>query len=127
MKQLLLLLFFIPLFTFAQQTREFESFKKVSQLRDALYAFKLENMAAEEVNLLLDTAESKVSGAMVNKALKAYLKLPKKYVINQASEANHGYIQTFGIYDQEEIALYFVTIRINPLNEKIEELQVKPN
>ncbi len=107
--------------------KEFENYNKTPQLQSALKKFDLTPFLADEVLFVFDGTDNTYSPAQVNKALKSNMKLPKKYAINHASETNHGYSQTFGVYDADEIPIYFVAFRINQLTQKIEEVRLTSN
>lgn len=129
MKKLFLIAF--TFFAFAAQAqekiKEFENYNKTPQLLSALKKFDLTPFLADEVLFVFDGNESTMKPSEVNKALKNHIKLPKRYVISHASETNHGYSQTFGVYDAEEIPLYFVAFRISQLTQKIEEVRLTAN
>ena len=129
MKKLFLIAF--TFFAFAAQAqekiKEFKNYNKTPQLLSALKKFDLTPFLADEVLFVFDGNESTMKPSEVNKALKNHIKLPKRYVISHASETNHGYSQTFGVYDAEEIPLYFVAFRISQLTQKIEEVRLTAN
>lgn len=110
-----------------EKIKEFENYNKTPQLLSALKKFDLTPFLAEEVLFVFDGNESTMKPSEVNKALKSHIKLPKRYVISHASETNHGYSQTFGVYDADEIPLYFVAFRISQLTQKIEEVRLTAN
>ena len=129
MKKLFLIAFtFLAFAAQAQEKiKEFENYNKTPQLLSALKKFDLTPFLAEEVLFVFDGNESTMKPSEINKALKNHIKLPKRYVISHASETNHGYSQTFGVYDAEEIPLYFVAFRISQLTQKIEEVRLTAN
>jgi len=111
----------------AAEIKEFEYFKNVTPLREALKQLNMTGYLADEVLWISETDEVPVTAQEANNRLKAAIKLPKKYTIKQASETNHGYAQTFGIYGADEVAVYFVAFRINMQTKKIEEIRVTAN
>ncbi|MBX7204749.1 MAG: hypothetical protein K1X81_04960 [Bacteroidia bacterium] len=111
----------------AAEIKEFEYFKNVTPLREALKQLNMAGYLADEVLWISETDEVPVTAQEANNRLKAAIKLPKKYTIKQASETNHGYAQTFGIYGADEVAIYFVAFRINMQTKKIEEIRVTAN
>jgi hypothetical protein len=129
MKKLLLLAFtFLSFAAHAQEKiKEFENYNKTPQLLSALKKFDLIPFLADEVLFVFDGNETTMKPADVNKALKSHLKLPKRYVVAHASETNHGYSQTFGVYDADEVPLYFIALRISQLTQKIEEVRLSAN
>ena len=110
-----------------EQIKEYEYFKKVPQLREALRTFTLDPFLDKQVLWVGDSTDETVASSQVNKMLRAAIKLPKKFTVAQASETNHGYAQTFGFYDAEEVAIYFVSFRIKMDTQKIEEIRVVAN
>ncbi len=111
----------------AAEIKEFEYFKNVTPLREALKQLNMAEYLADEVLWISETDEVSVSAQEANSRLRAAIKLPKKFTIKQASETNHGYAQTFGIYGADEVAIYFVAFRINMHTKKIEEIRVTTN
>ncbi|MCC6683983.1 MAG: hypothetical protein IT247_02820, partial [Bacteroidia bacterium] len=89
----------------AAEIKEFEYFKNVTPLREALKQLNMTGYLADEVLWISETDEVPVTAQEANNRLKAAIKLPKKYTIKQASETNHGYAQTFGIYGADEVAV----------------------
>ena len=123
-------LLLLPLISWSQsqaKIREFDHFSKVNELMEALKKFDLTPFLEQDVTWIADTLETRLPLDKVSRNLKGSIKLPKKYTVAQASESNHGYTQTYGFYDSEEVAVYFVTMRINPLTQKVEEVKLEAN
>jgi hypothetical protein len=112
---------------YEEDIKEFEYFKNIAPLREALKKRDLAPYLATEVLWISETNEVSVSAHEANTLLKSTIKLPPKYTIKQASETNHGYVQTFGIYGADEVAIYFVALRINMQTKKVEEIRVTIN
>jgi hypothetical protein len=121
MKKWLLFSFMFIAFAAGAQDKikEFENYNKTPQLLSALKKFDLTPFLADEVLFVFDVTDNSYTPAQVNRALKSNMKLPKKYMIAHASETNHGYSQTFGVYDADEIPIYFIAFRINQLTQKL--------
>jgi hypothetical protein len=58
--------------------------------------------------------------------MRRHIRLPKNSQINKASETNNGYVQTYGIYKNDE-AIYYVRLSMNQLSGKLEEVFVERN
>lgn len=127
MKKLILFtLLFVTIQGFAQQKKEFESFKKESELKAALQNFKLDNFIDKEVLFIKDTLEVTLQKAEFNSFFKKNLKLPKGYTIQKGSETNRGYTQIYGIYKGDDV-VYWITLNLDQRTSKLMEVEIREN
>lgn len=129
MKQILATLIIIcalSFTSFAQQMREFGAFKKEAELKSAFLKFDMSSFTKGKVLFVYDTLERAASVSELNNLMKSYISIPKKAVIKKASETNNGWIQTFGIYKDDD-ALMYIRFSISPETESLEEVFVEKN
>ncbi len=103
-----------------------DAFKQDKELQTALINYDLRAFVTEPVTFVCDTIERQVNAAQLSELMKKYIPSSKKIVIRKASEANNGYVQSFGLYKDED-ALYYVRFTLNPLTSKLEEVVVEKN
>jgi hypothetical protein len=127
MKKLLLTLSLVcsGLFLFAQT--QHGSFAQDKELENALLNYDMKAFVTEPVMFTADTVERKVNAADLSILMKQYFPQVKKTVVKKASETNNGYVQSFGMYNQEEDALYYIRFVMNPLTAKLEEVVIEKN
>lgn len=109
----------------AQQMHE--SFKKEPQLMQAIKSYDFTALAAEEVLFEFDTIQRQASPAELNALLKQHMVLGKQQTIRKAAEANHGYVQTMGIYSKNDDALFYIKFEFDPLTSKLKEVVIQRN
>jgi hypothetical protein len=119
-----LVLVFASLTAMAQA--QHEAFKKDKELEAAFVQKDLSAFIDQPVTFVFDTLERQVNSAELQKMMKTYVPNVKNGVIKKASETNNGYVQSFGIYKDED-ALYYVRFTLNPLSGKLEEVAVEKN
>jgi hypothetical protein len=112
-------------FLFAQA--QHGSFTQDKELETALVNYDLKAFVTEPVAFTCDTVERKASAADLSVLIKTYFPPVKKTTIRKASETNNGYVQSFGMYNKEEDALYYIRFTLNPLTSKLEEVVVEKN
>jgi hypothetical protein len=116
--------FFMSLSALAQA--EHESFTKDNELLQAVVKKNITPFASEPFMFICDTMEKQVTDIEANQLLALMVPTIKGSVINKASETNHGYVQTFGLYKNDD-ALYYIRLSLSPLSGKIEEIEIKQN
>jgi hypothetical protein len=119
-----LVLVFASLTAMAQA--QHEALKKDKELEAAFVQKDLSAFIDQPVTFVFDTLERQVNSAELQKMMKTYVPNVKNGVIKKASETNNGYVQSFGIYKDED-ALYYVRFTLNPLSGKLEEVAVEKN
>lgn len=121
---LTLSILFSTTFLFAQA--QHDAFKKEKELQAAFVNYDMKSFVTEPVTFICDTMERQVNAAQLTSLMKKYIPNSKKIIIKKASEANNGYVQSFGLYKDED-ALYYVRFTLNPLTSKLEEVVVEKN
>lgn len=106
---------------------EHESFKKEAELKAAFLKMDLTPFMEEPVNFICDTLDrtAKTAGSL-NELLKLCVTFPKNTTVRKASETNNGYVQTLGIYKNDD-ALMYVRFTLNPESGKLEEVLIEKN
>jgi hypothetical protein len=104
-----------------------EAFKKDKELQDALLKKDMQEFMAEPVSFVFDTLEVQVNAVELSKLMKTYIPIIKNTAFKKASETNNGYVQSFGLYNKEEDALFYVRFTLNPLSGKLEEVMIEKN
>lgn len=127
MKKIWLTLSFIcsSVLLFAQTAHG--SFSQDKELETALLKYDMKEFVAEPVMFMSDTVERKVNTAELTVLMKMYFPPVKKTIVKKASETNNGYVQSFGMYNAEDDALYYIRFVLNPLTAKLEEVVVEKN
>jgi hypothetical protein len=113
------------IFLFAQT--QYGSFTQDKELETALHNYDMKAFVAEPVAFTCDTVERNVNAADLALLMKQYFPPVKKTTVKKASETNNGYVQSFGMYTQEDDALYYIRFVINPLTAKLEEVVIEKN
>jgi hypothetical protein len=113
--------------TLAQtQMKEYDSFKKEHELKTAFLKFDMTAFAQDNVVFVCDTIERQVKPSELNELMKTHVRIPRNTQIKKASETNNGWVQTFGIYKDDD-AIMYIRFTINPDTEKLEEVNVEKN
>lgn len=129
MKKLILTaLFSICLFVFNShaQNQARESFMQENELKAAFLKGDLSDFLSDEVNFICDTLDMTIPKGEFNTIFKQNFQLPKGATVKKASETNNGYVQTFGIYKNDD-ALYYVRFTMSQLTGLLEEVLVEKN
>lgn len=130
MKILAMKLAFVMLFCnsiFAQtQMKEYDSFKKEHELKTAFLKLDMTAFAQDNVVFVCDTIERQVKPSELNDLMRTHVRIPRNTQIKKASETNNGWVQTFGIYKDDD-AIMYIRFTINPDNEKLVEVNVEKN
>jgi hypothetical protein len=108
------------------QIQMHESFKKDKELKDAILKNDLTPFYSNKVVFMFDTTEREVQLRELNSLLKSSLQIPRNGEIKKASETNNGYVQTFGIYKNDD-ALYYIRFTMNQITGMLEEVHVEKN
>ncbi len=82
--------------------------------------------AQDNVVFVCDTIERQVKPSELNDLMRTHVRFPRNTQIKKASETNNGWVQTFGIYKDDD-AIMYIRFTINPDNEKLEEVNVEKN
>lgn len=127
MKKFWLTLSFVcsSVFLFAQA--QHGSFTQDKELETALKNYDMKEFVSEPVAFTCDTVERNANAADLAILIKTYFPPVKKTIVKKASETNNGYIQSFGMYNSEDDALYYIRFVMNPLTAKLEEVVVEKN
>lgn len=122
-----LLVLFIAFNCLSLQAQELhDAFTKDAELEASLKKYDLSAFVSEPVNFICDTVDKTATAQELNVYLNLYLPRVKNSIIRKASETNNGFVQTYGLYKQED-ALYYIVLKLNPLSGKLEEVVVEKN
>ncbi len=124
------LAFIITAFFFASnaqtQIQMHGSFAKDKELQDAILKFDMAPFVKDNVVFVFDTIEREVPLKELNSLLKSNLHVPKNGLIKKASETNNGYVQTYGIYKNDD-AIVYIRFTMNQISGMLEEVSVEKN
>jgi hypothetical protein len=126
MKKILSTLGIICCSTLLFAQTQYEAFKQDKELEMAIINYDMKAFITEPVTFICDTVERHVNAKDLSLLMKEYMPTIKKTVIKKASETNNGYVQSFGMYKEED-ALYYIRLTLNPLTGKLEEVEVTKN
>lgn len=121
---LLILLTIGSYITYAQTLHD--SFQRDIELEAAIQRYNLTSFIDQPVNFICDTIEKTASAVEINAYLNIYAPRVKNSVIRKASETNNGFVQTYGVYKNED-AIYYIIIKLNSLSGFLEELVIEKN
>jgi hypothetical protein len=127
MKKIWITLSFVCAATFLFAQAQHGSFTQDKELEAALKSYDMKAFVADPVAFTCDTSEHTVNAADLAILMKMYFPPVKKTTIRKASETNNGFVQSFGMYNKEDDALYYIRFTLNPLNSKLEEVVVEKN
>jgi hypothetical protein len=105
---------------------QYEPFKQDKELQAAFINKDLTPFISEPVLFICDTVESQANASQLADLMKKYIPKVKNAVIQKASETSNGYVQTYGMYKDDE-ALYYIRFTLNQLSGKLEEVEVTKN
>lgn len=121
---------FIALFglTWSAQAQEMhDAFKQDAELKEAFMKLDMSIFMSEPVNFICDTIDKTVSNVTsLNNLMRQNILFPKNTQVKKASETNNGYVQTFGIYKNDD-AIMYVRFTLNAETGKLEEVVVERN
>jgi len=103
-----------------------DAFLKDKELEQSMLKYDFKSFIDEPVLFISDTTERNLTSNELTAYLNFYLPKVKGASIKKASETNNGFIQTYGLYKQDD-ALYYIVLKLNPLSSKLEELVVDKN
>lgn len=105
---------------------QYEAFGKENELHNAMKTYNFNQLIDEPVLFMCDTIERQVKAEELNLLMKTCVVTDKKTVIKKAAETNNGYIQTLGVYKNED-ALMYIKFEFDQQTSKLKEVVIEKN
>jgi len=110
----------------ANAQTQYEAFSKEKDLHDAMKSYSFNQLIDEPVLFMCDTIEREVKADELNFLMRSCVVIDKKTIIKKAAETNNGYIQTLGVYKNDD-ALMYIKFEFDQQTSKLKEVVIEKN